>query len=37
MTAYAYDDASWEETLGVIDRTSPYALTRAVFARDRGR
>jgi 1-pyrroline-5-carboxylate dehydrogenase len=36
ITAYAYDDAKWEETLGVIDRTSPYALTGAVFARDRG-
>jgi 1-pyrroline-5-carboxylate dehydrogenase len=36
ITAYAYDDARWEETLGVIDRTSPYALTGAVFARDRG-
>ena len=36
ITAYAYDDARWEETLGVIDRTSAYALTGAVFARDRG-
>ena len=36
LTAYVYDDAKWEETLGVIDRTSPYALTGAVFARDRG-
>jgi 1-pyrroline-5-carboxylate dehydrogenase len=35
MTAYAYPDAEWEETLRVIDRTSPYALTGAVFARDR--
>jgi len=35
MTAYAYPDADWEETLRVIDRTSPYALTGAVFARDR--
>jgi 1-pyrroline-5-carboxylate dehydrogenase len=35
VTAYAYPDAQWEETLGVIDRTSPYALTGAVFARDR--
>jgi 1-pyrroline-5-carboxylate dehydrogenase len=36
MTVHAYDDARWEETLGVIDRTSPYALTGAVFSRDRG-
>ena len=35
LTAYAYPDAEWDETLRVIDRTSPYALTGAVFARDR--
>jgi 1-pyrroline-5-carboxylate dehydrogenase len=35
LTAYAYPDADWEETLRVIDGTSPYALTGAVFARDR--
>jgi 1-pyrroline-5-carboxylate dehydrogenase len=35
VTAYAYPDAQWAETLDVIDRTSPYALTGAVFARDR--
>jgi 1-pyrroline-5-carboxylate dehydrogenase len=35
VTAYVYPDAEWVETLGVIDRTSPYALTGAVFARDR--
>ena len=35
VTAYVYDDAKWEETLQVLDRTSPYALTGAVFARDR--
>jgi 1-pyrroline-5-carboxylate dehydrogenase len=35
VTAYAYADAAWEETLDIIDRTSPYALTGAVFARDR--
>jgi 1-pyrroline-5-carboxylate dehydrogenase len=35
VTAYVYDDADWEETLEVIDRTSPYALTGAVFANDR--
>jgi 1-pyrroline-5-carboxylate dehydrogenase len=36
VTAYAYPDAQWEQTLDVVDRTSPYALTGAVFARDRG-
>jgi 1-pyrroline-5-carboxylate dehydrogenase len=35
VTAYVYSDSSWQETLEVIDRTSPYALTGAVFARDR--
>jgi 1-pyrroline-5-carboxylate dehydrogenase len=35
VTAYVYDDDKWSETLSVIDRTSPYALTGAVFARDR--
>ncbi|HEX4936525.1 MAG TPA: aldehyde dehydrogenase family protein, partial [Gemmatimonadaceae bacterium] len=35
MTAYVYDDAKWDEMLEVVDRTSPYALTGAVFANDR--
>ena len=35
VTAYAYPDSKWAETLAVVDRTSPYALTGAVFARDR--
>ena len=35
VTAYVYPDAQWEQTLSVIDRTSPYALTGAVFSRDR--
>ena len=35
LTAYVYDDAKWEETLKVVDTTSPYALTGAVFAQDR--
>jgi 1-pyrroline-5-carboxylate dehydrogenase len=35
LTVYVYDDARWEETLRTIDTTSPYALTGAVFARDR--
>ena len=35
VTVYVYDDARWTETLSVIDQTSPYALTGAVFARDR--
>jgi 1-pyrroline-5-carboxylate dehydrogenase len=35
VTAYVYDDAKWAETLETIDKTSPYALTGAVFANDR--
>jgi 1-pyrroline-5-carboxylate dehydrogenase len=35
VTAYVYPDDKWEETLGVVDKTSPYALTGSVFARDR--
>jgi 1-pyrroline-5-carboxylate dehydrogenase len=35
LTVHAYADAKWEETLATIDRTSPYALTGAVFSRDR--
>jgi 1-pyrroline-5-carboxylate dehydrogenase len=35
VTVYPYADAHWEETLELVDRTSPYALTGAVFATDR--
>jgi 1-pyrroline-5-carboxylate dehydrogenase len=35
VTAYVYPDDKWEETLSTVDRTSPYALTGAVFSRDR--
>ncbi len=35
LTAYVYPAGQWEETLHLVDRTSPYALTGAVFARDR--
>ncbi len=35
VTAYVYDDAKWHETLKIVDSTSPYALTGAVFARDK--
>jgi 1-pyrroline-5-carboxylate dehydrogenase len=35
VTAYVYPDAQWEDTLALVDRTSPYALTGAVFSRDR--
>jgi 1-pyrroline-5-carboxylate dehydrogenase len=35
VTLHVYPDAKWKETLALVDRTSPYALTGAVFARDR--
>ena len=35
VTAYVYDDGRWHDTLSLIDSTSPYALTGAVFAQDR--
>ncbi|MEO1171827.1 MAG: L-glutamate gamma-semialdehyde dehydrogenase [Myxococcota bacterium] len=35
LTLYVYDDSNWAETLKLVDQTSPYALTGAVFARDR--
>jgi 1-pyrroline-5-carboxylate dehydrogenase len=35
LTAYVYKDETWEDTLKLVDSTSPYALTGSVFARDR--
>jgi 1-pyrroline-5-carboxylate dehydrogenase len=35
MTLYVYDDAQWENTLKLVDETSEYALTGAVFSQDR--
>jgi 1-pyrroline-5-carboxylate dehydrogenase len=35
LTAYVYPEGRWRETLTLVDQTSPYALTGAVFARDR--
>jgi len=35
LTIYVYDDTRLEETLQVLDGTSPYALTGAIFAQDR--
>jgi 1-pyrroline-5-carboxylate dehydrogenase len=32
VTTFVYPDGSWEETLELIDRTAPYALTGAIFA-----
>ncbi|MEO8483572.1 MAG: L-glutamate gamma-semialdehyde dehydrogenase [Acidobacteriota bacterium] len=35
VTVYVYRDSQWPDILDVVDRTSPYGLTGAVFARDR--
>ena len=35
MTIFVYEDAKWEETLTLVDATSPYALTGAIFSQDR--
>ena len=35
LTVYVYPAKRWAETLALVDRTGPYALTGAVFARDR--
>jgi len=35
VTVFVYDDASFDETLELIDNTTEYALTGAIFARDR--
>ena len=36
MTVFEYDDERWEEMLTIVDQTGPYALTGALFARERG-
>jgi len=35
LTVHVYPDADWSKTLDLVDSTSPYALTGAVFSRDR--
>ena len=35
VTTYVYKDEAWRETLKLVDRTSPYALTGSIFANDR--
>lgn len=35
LTVYIYEDEKWKETLKLVDETSPYGLTGAVFAQDR--
>jgi len=35
LTVYVYPDAEFERTLEVCDRSAPFALTGAIFAKDR--
>jgi len=35
LTIFVYKDKDFEDTLYLIDQTSPYSLTGAIFARDR--
>lgn len=35
LTVYVYEDNEFEDVLNLVDNTSPYALTGALFARDK--
>ncbi|MBC7641613.1 MAG: L-glutamate gamma-semialdehyde dehydrogenase [Flavobacterium sp.] len=35
ITIYVYKDENWSETLKLVDETSEYALTGAIFSQDR--
>jgi len=35
VTVYVYEDSKWLDTLDLVDKTSSYALTGAVFSQDR--
>ncbi len=35
LTVYVYPDRHFDETLNLVDTTSPYALTGSIFGRDR--
>ncbi|VDH05954.1 L-glutamate gamma-semialdehyde dehydrogenase [Bergeyella zoohelcum] len=35
LTVYVYEDEKWAETLKLVDETSPYALTGAIFSQCR--
>ncbi len=35
LTLYVYEDDQYEQTLEILDATSPYALTGAIFSTDR--
>ena len=35
VTIYCFDDENWIQTLKIIDQTSEYALTGAIYSKDR--
>ncbi|OUW35298.1 MAG: 1-pyrroline-5-carboxylate dehydrogenase [Flavobacteriaceae bacterium TMED179] len=35
VTLYIYEDCNWKDTLNLVDKTSEYALTGAVYSKDR--
>jgi 1-pyrroline-5-carboxylate dehydrogenase len=35
LTVFVYEDSEWDDTLKLVDTTSPYGLTGAIFARER--
>ncbi len=35
LTIFIYEDEKYEETLELVDKTGPYALTGAIFSKDR--
>ena len=35
LTIYVYEDADWDQMLQLVDSTSEYALTGAIFSQDR--
>ena len=35
LSVYVYEDKDWTETLKLVDETSPYSLTGAIFSQDR--
>ena len=35
ITIYVYEDSKWSETLKLVDETSDFALTGAIFSQDR--
>ena len=35
LTVYVYHEENFEQTLELVDKTSPYALTGSIFSQDR--